>query len=96
MLSLPWRYVLPLCLSTDLIPSSSGRSKLLNSPLTLLHLLIQGDSFLRNPFDGERVIRTFFIVRPTHSYGVTTRLSCSSLVSRATAVVLQVLVHLPC
>ena len=37
--------------------------------LTLLHSLVQGCPSLRNPFDGETVLRTFSFVYLIHSNG---------------------------
>ncbi len=41
-----------------------------------LRLLVQGCPFLRNPFDGEKVLRTFSLTRLTHSDGYASAADC--------------------
>ncbi len=84
MLRLPRRCAILLCLGNGPILPCIERSNLRFSPspylriwafaaplpqLTLLRLLIQDCPSPRNPFDGEKVLRTFSFICLTHSYG---------------------------
>ncbi len=91
MLRLPRRCAILLCLDTGPILPCIERSNHRFSPnpcirvgafaapqplLTLLRLFVQGCPSLSNPFDGEKVLRTFSLIRLTHSYGYASVADC--------------------